>query len=42
LSLFGPDKEIKQRAAVWDLVRTSLKVVDPKAAVPAASPKASP
>ena len=38
LTLFGPDKEIKQRAPVWDLVRTSLKVVDPKA-VPAASPK---
>ena len=38
LTLFGPDKEIKQRAAVWDLVRTSLKIVDPKA-VPAASPK---
>lgn len=38
LTLFGPDKELKQRAAVWDLVRTSLKIVDPKA-VPAASPK---
>ena len=38
LTLFGPDKEIKLRAPVWDLVRTSLKVVDPKA-VPAASPK---
>ena len=32
LTLFGPDKELKQRAAVWDLVRSSLKVVDPKAA----------
>lgn len=41
LSLFGPDKQLKQLAPVWDLVRTSLKVVDPKA-VPAASPKASP
>jgi hypothetical protein len=41
LTLFGPDKELKQRAAVWDLVRTSLKIVDPKA-VPAATPKASP
>ncbi|HEU4932423.1 MAG TPA: hypothetical protein VFT48_10095 [Pyrinomonadaceae bacterium] len=38
LSLFGPDKQLKQLAPVWDLVRTSLKVVDPKA-VPAASPK---
>jgi|ERR1043165_224245 hypothetical protein len=41
LTLFGPDKELKQRAAIWDLVRTSLKVVDPKA-VPAATPKPSP
>ena len=41
LTLFGPDKQIKQLTPVWDLVRTSLKVVDPKA-VPAASPKASP
>ena len=41
LSLFGPDKQLKQLAPTWDLVRTSLKVVDPKA-VPAASPKASP
>ena len=40
LTLIGPDKEIKQRAPVWDLVRTSLKVVDPKAVpAPAASPK---
>lgn len=39
LSLFGPDKQLKQLAPVWDLVRTSLKVVDPKA-VP--SPKPSP
>ena len=38
LSLFGPDKQLKQLAPAWDLVRTSLKVVDPKA-VPAASPK---
>ena len=41
LTLFGPDKELKQRAPVWDLVRTSLKVVDRNAA-PAASPKTSP
>lgn len=41
LTLFGPDKQLKQLAPAWDLVRTSLKVVDPKA-VPAASPKASP
>ena len=39
LSLFGPDKQLKQLAPAWDLVRTSLKVVDPKA-VP--SPKPSP
>lgn len=41
LTLFGPDKQMKQLAPAWDLVRTSLKFVDPKA-VPAASPKTSP
>jgi len=39
LTRFGPDKEMKQLTPDWDLVRTSLKVVDPKAA---ASPKPSP
>jgi hypothetical protein len=38
LTLFGPDKQLKQNAATWDLVRTSLKIAPPKAA-PAASPK---
>jgi hypothetical protein len=42
LTFFGPDKELKQRAAIWDLVRSSLKVVDPKAVVPAASPSPKP
>jgi len=41
LTLFGPDKEMKKLMPAWDIVRTSLKVVDPKA-VPGASPKASP
>jgi len=41
LTLFGPDKQLKQLAPAWDLVRNSLKVVDLKA-VPAASPKSSP
>jgi hypothetical protein len=41
LTLFGPDRQLKQLAPAWDLVRNSLKVVDPKA-VPAASPKSSP
>jgi hypothetical protein len=41
LTIFGPDKETKQLAPAWDLIRTSLKVVDPKA-TPAASPKSSP
>jgi hypothetical protein len=31
LTIFGPDRETKQLATAWDLVRTSLKVVDPKA-----------
>lgn len=29
LTLFGPDKQLKQHTAAWDLVRNSLKVVDP-------------
>ena len=37
LTLFGPDKQLKQLASGWDLVRTSLKVNDPKA-VPTPSP----
>ena len=37
LTLFGPDKELKQHAPVWDLVRTSLKISDPKA-VPSPKP----
>jgi hypothetical protein len=41
MTLFGPDKQTKQLAPAWDLVRTSLKVVDPKAA-PGASPTPSP
>ncbi|HYV12080.1 MAG TPA: hypothetical protein VE980_14360 [Pyrinomonadaceae bacterium] len=41
LTLFGPDKQLKQFAPAWDQVRNSLKVIDPKAA-PAASPKPSP
>lgn len=41
LSLFGPDDQTKKEAAAWDLVRSSLKIIDPKA-TPAASPKASP
>ncbi|HEX2271013.1 MAG TPA: hypothetical protein VHH35_15820 [Pyrinomonadaceae bacterium] len=35
LTLFGPDSDIKKFGPVWDQVRTSLKVEDPK---PAASP----
>ena len=41
LTIFGPDQQTKQHASVWDMVRSSLKVEDPKA-TPAASPKASP
>ena len=39
LTYFGPDNQTKKLAPAWDLVRTSLMVVDPKAA---ASPKPSP
>ena len=38
LTFFGPDKQLKQQAPAWDLVRNSLKVVEQKAR-PAASPK---
>lgn len=31
LTLFGPDAQTKQLSPAWDLIRTSLKVVDPKA-----------
>ena len=37
LTYFGPDKQTKQLSPSWDLLRTSLKVVDPKA-----TPKPSP
>ena len=39
LTLFGPDKQLKQLMPAWDLIRSSLKVIDPKAAP---SPKPSP
>ena len=39
LTLFGPDKQLNQNAAAWDMIRNTLKVVDAK---PAASPQASP
>ena len=39
MTYFGPDKQMKQLAPAWDLIRTSLKVTDPKAAP---SPKPSP
>jgi hypothetical protein len=32
LTLFGPDKEVQKLTPAWDLVRTSMKVIDPKAA----------
>jgi hypothetical protein len=32
LTLFGPDKQLKQLMPAWDLIRTSFKVMDPKAA----------
>ena len=37
LTFFGPDKQLKQFAPAWDLLRTSLKINTPDAA-----PKASP
>jgi hypothetical protein len=41
LTLFGPDREIKQFTPAWDLFRSSLKIEDPKAAA-SPTPKPSP
>ena len=41
LTFFGPDAQTKKLTPAWDLIRTSLKIVDPKA-TPSPSPKASP
>ena len=38
LTYFGPDKQQKQFANVWDMVRNSIKIEDPKAA-PKPTPK---
>jgi hypothetical protein len=38
LTFFGPNKELKQFLTAWDLIRTSLKIEDPKA-TPKPSPK---
>jgi hypothetical protein len=37
LTYFGPDKQTKQLTPAWDLIRTTVKVADPKA-TPSASP----
>jgi hypothetical protein len=39
LTLFGPDREIKQFGPAWDLVRTTMKIEE---ATPAASPSPKP
>ena len=41
MTIFGPDNQTKKLSPAWDLIRTSLKVVDPKA-TPSPSPKSSP
>jgi hypothetical protein len=38
LTVFGPDREIKQFAPAWDLVRSSLKVEDKAAPKPSPKP----
>src|SRR5262249_8434126 len=37
-TIFGPDREIKQFAPVWDMVRSSLKVEDKAAPKPSPKP----
>jgi hypothetical protein len=39
MTLFGPDRDIKKYAPAWDLIRTSLKIEEPK---PAVSPSPKP
>ena len=41
LTFFGPDKAMKKASAVWDTVRTTIKIeaLQPKTPQPAASPK---
>jgi hypothetical protein len=39
LTLFGPDRDIKKYAPAWDLLRTTIKIEEPK---PAASPSPKP
>jgi hypothetical protein len=41
LTLFGPDRDIKKYAPAWDLIRTTLKIEEPKPAA-SPSPKSSP
>lgn len=38
MTIFGPDKAIKKAAPVWDAVRTSIAVEEPKPAAPKATP----
>lgn len=42
LTIFGPDREIKQFAPVWDMVRSSLKIEDKSAPKPSPTPQPSP
>jgi hypothetical protein len=42
LTYFGPDKELKQFASAWDLIRNSIKIEDPKAAPPPATAGSGP
>lgn len=41
MTIFGPDNQTKKLSPAWDLIRTSLKIGDPKAA-PSPSPTPSP
>lgn len=42
LTIFGPDREIKQFTPAWDMVRTSLQIEDKSTPKPAATPTPQP
>jgi hypothetical protein len=42
LTIFGPDREIKQFTPAWDMIRTSIQIEDKSTPKPSSSPSASP
>jgi hypothetical protein len=42
LTIFGPDREIKQFTSAWDTVRNTLKIEDTSTPKPSPQPSAKP